>query len=79
MGKVSWTVVGLLVYAFALERVGYLVVTFAFLTFLFWMLWEAPKRWAPILALALLTTFISFVVFDRWFALQLPKGLLRWP
>jgi len=79
LGRVAWTVVALLIYAFALERVGYLLVTFAFLTFLFGMLWEAPRRWAPILALAVLTAIVSFVVFDRWFALQLPKGLFRWP
>ena len=77
--NVVWTVVALLVYAYALERLGYILVTFAFLGFLFWMLWESPKRWVAILGLALVATVVSYIVFDRWFALQLPKGLLQWP
>lgn len=69
-------VAALLVYAVALERAGYVVVTFCFIAFLFWLLWERPRNWLGILGGAALTTAVTFFVFDRWFQLQLPKGLL---
>jgi len=76
--QVLGTVVALMIYALTLERLGYGIVTFVFLSFLFGLLWEPPKRWGSIIGLALAATVVSYVVFDRWFALQLPKGVLPW-
>ena len=78
-GKVVAVVVALLIYAWLLERAGYVTVTFCFVGFLFWLLWEPPKTWVAILGGAAATTLVTYVVFDRWFSLQLPKGWLPLP
>jgi putative tricarboxylic transport membrane protein len=75
-GSVASVIVSLLVYAFALERVGFVLTTFVFTTFSFWLLAEDRSQWLRILAGSLLATVISYIVFTRLFGLQLPKGWL---
>lgn len=71
--------VALLIYVFILAPVGYLLATFFLLVFLFRIMGEGEekKKWISIVGSAAFTSFVSYLVFSRWFALQFPKGLIR--
>jgi len=62
----------LFVYAFALERVGFVVATFALLLFFFKVL--ERQRWVMALAGSLVTAFVTYLVFKVWLQVQLPAG-----
>jgi putative tricarboxylic transport membrane protein len=68
--------VALIAYALALETVGYIVVTFVFTAVLFRILADDRPRWLAVLGGAAATAIFTYVVFDRMFAVQLPKGLI---
>lgn len=38
------------------------------------MKWLGRYRWAPVLAIAIGVPIVTFVVFERWFLVPLPKG-----
>ena len=76
-GKAMLAVAALVAYALSFEKAGYLLTTFVFTGFLFWMLRDGEPNWPAILGGALLASVITYVVFDRWFSLQLPKGPIR--
>lgn len=73
-GRVGWMLMGLLLYALALEFLGYLVTTFlllgAFLAIL------GQRRWAVVLAFAVLATGGSYALFSLWLRVPLPRGVL---
>lgn len=73
-GRVAGMVAGLLLYALALEFLGYLVTTFlllgAFLAIL------GQRRWAVVLAFAVLATGGSYALFSLWLRVPLPRGVL---
>ena len=84
-GKRLWRAasffVALLLYNFLLEPVGYLLTTFFFLTFLFWVTMGEGKgkkaEWVLILGGAALTSFLSYLIFSRLFMLMFPRGLIK--
>lgn len=43
----------------------------------FYMRWVGHHRWAAVLAVAILTPVIAFVIFERWFLVPMPKGPLE--
>lgn len=71
------TLAALLVYALVLEKVGYLLVTFAFILFLFRVI--EPQRWPVAILGAILTAGVSDAIFNVWLQTQLPDGvILAW-
>lgn len=68
----------LLIYIFLLNVVGYLLITFFCLVLLCSILkeGEGKRKWISILGISSLTSFVTYVVFSRWFSLQFPKGLI---
>lgn len=70
--KVVATMATLFVYAFALERVGFVITTFVLLLFFFKAL--ERQRWATALAGSLATAFVTYLVFKVWLQVQLPAG-----
>jgi len=66
------TLAALLVYAFALDAVGFGVATFLLITFLFRAI--EPQRWIVALGGALLTVVVTHVVFRIWLGVRLPIG-----
>ena len=64
-------------YVFAMPRVGYRVATFVFVAVLAAVL-EPPRgrRWALVLAVALGTSALTYVVFERYLFVLLPRGSL---
>ena len=70
--KIVATMAALFVYAFLLERVGFVAATFALLLFFFKAL--ERQRWVPALAGSLVTALVTYLVFKVWLNVQLPAG-----
>lgn len=76
--QVAIIFIGLVIYVFFLNPLGYLLATFFFLLFLFWIIKEDMKgEWITISGIAALASCTTYLIFSRWFALQFPKGLIR--
>ncbi|MBI4635562.1 MAG: tripartite tricarboxylate transporter TctB family protein [Candidatus Rokubacteria bacterium] len=65
-------------YVLALPHLGYRIATFAFVTILQATLEppQRPARWALVLAVALLTTLVTYYVFEGYLSVLLPRGRL---
>ena len=71
--KVIGTLAGLLVYALALESLGFLLATFALL--LFFLMALQRQRWLVAMGGALATSLVTHLVFKVWLGVNLPAGL----
>jgi uncharacterized membrane protein YhaH (DUF805 family) len=74
MKKPLMLVGGLIVYTFLLKLFGYIVMTFALVYFLFFMM--QPKKWRTDLFFAALVSVLSFLLFDVLLRVRLPAGVL---
>jgi hypothetical protein len=70
--KIVAALAALLVYALGLERLGFVVATFALLLFFFKVL--ERQRWGSALAGSLVTALLTYLVFKVWLTVQLPAG-----
>ncbi len=73
--KMMLTVVALLVYAGAMNYLGFLISTFIFLAFLLRVI--EPQRWSVALLGSALASAIFYSLFEIGLQSQLPKGILR--
>jgi len=71
--KVILVIILLLIYAILLPSLGYLIMTFALMVFLFGVLGR-PKLWVQIMA-AFITSLVTYLIFYAWLQVQLPKGI----
>jgi hypothetical protein len=71
-GKVIWTLIGLFVYTFALETLGFVPATFLLMLFLFKAV--DPLRWPAAVVGSLVTTVLTYVIFKFWLQVSLPSG-----
>jgi putative tricarboxylic transport membrane protein len=71
--KVILIAASLFIYGLFLNRLGYLISTFALMTLLFSVV-ERSKLWIQAAA-ALVTTLATYTTFNFWLGVQLPKGL----
>jgi putative tricarboxylic transport membrane protein len=76
--RVVWVVLSLAGYTLFVSSVGYLLVTFALLFFLFAMLQKGKKRWLSAAATAAAVSVVTYLVFSVWFKLSLPAGWIVW-
>jgi putative tricarboxylic transport membrane protein len=65
--------ISMFIYILLLTRVGYLIMTFALLVFLFRLV-ERSKPWAAVV-FALITVTATYLLFYVWLDVQLPRGL----
>jgi hypothetical protein len=73
------TVMSLVVYGFFLEILGYNIATFLVMWVLFYLFYERGRRQLIMSGLAsLMTTGITYVVFEIWLRSQLPHGFFPW-
>ncbi len=72
--KLFYAAGSLLIYAAMLERVGFLLMTLLLLLFLFRKI--EPQTWKVTIALSIVASMGSYLVFDRLLQAQLPKGFL---
>jgi hypothetical protein len=73
--KVILTLGALLIYAFLLESLGYVLATFLLMFFLFRAI--EPQRWPVVILGSIVTSLVTYVVFRLWLQVQLPMGFWR--
>jgi putative tricarboxylic transport membrane protein len=71
-GKVILVVSSLLIYSILLNTLGYLVTTFGLMLLLFGLTGR-PRVWSW-LGSALLTAWLTYLIFYFWLNVQLPRG-----
>lgn len=74
-GRALTVMMTLFVYASLLERVGFLLMTFGLVAFLFAL--GGVNRWVSI-AGALVTVILAYVIFHFGLQVQFPRGVLAW-
>jgi hypothetical protein len=72
LGRVVATLLALLVYAFVLETLGFVVSTFLLIAFLFRAI--EPQPWVVAMGGAAATAGVTHLVFRVWLRVQLPSG-----
>jgi putative tricarboxylic transport membrane protein len=78
MGEMKWTkialvLLSLLLYAFFLERLGFVLTTFVLLSFL--LGWIERTSWVRSLEVASAAALASYAIFELWLKIRLPKGI----
>jgi putative tricarboxylic transport membrane protein len=71
--KVILVFLALLVYALLLPTIGYLIMTFCLLVFLFSII--ERSRWWVRAVFALITVTATYLIFYLWLEVQLPRGI----
>ena len=74
VGKVFYVLSLLVVYTLVLKYLGFLVSTFLLLSLLFRV--KATYRLLKVVIMAFLITAGSYLLFEVWLKVQLPKGIL---
>ena len=77
MGEVNWTkialvLLSLLLYAFFLERLGFVLTTFVLVSFLLGCVEDT--NWFRSLGVASAAVLASYAIFELWLKIRLPKG-----
>ncbi|MGH7798455.1 MAG: tripartite tricarboxylate transporter TctB family protein [Candidatus Binatia bacterium] len=77
MGQMNWTkialvLLSLLLYAFFLERLGFVLTTFVLLSFLLGCIEDT--HWLRSIGIAGAAALASYAIFELWLEIRLPKG-----
>lgn len=72
--KIVMATIGLFMYIFSFEYLGFALITFLFMVYL--MIFVDRQRWMTVIAVAILTATLSYSVFVYLLKVELPKGLL---
>ena len=78
VGQINWAkitlvLLSLLLYAYFLERLGFLMTTFVLLSFL--LGWIDNTSWGRSLTVAGGAALACFAIFELWLKIRLPKGI----
>jgi putative tricarboxylic transport membrane protein len=78
MGEMNWAKIALvlltlLLYAFFLERLGFVLTTFILMSFLLGCI--ESTNWVRSLGVAGAAALASYAIFELWLKIRLPKGL----
>jgi putative tricarboxylic transport membrane protein len=71
--KIIYILVALLLYAFLLEFLGYLIATFLLMVFLFRAV--EKQKWSVVIFGSIISSLITYALFKIWLQVQLPTGL----
>ena len=72
--KVLWVLIGLLLYGGLMDSLGFLIATFLLMAFL--LRFIEPQPWRTVFTWTLIGSLGSYLVFEVWMKLRLPKGFL---
>ena len=72
--KLIFVALGLLIYTFFLDIVGFLICTF--LLILFFIRFVGSENWFKSIIGAILTSIFCYLLFDKWLQANLPRGIL---
>jgi len=75
--KIGLVVLTLFLYGILLEYLGFLLCTFIALLFLLRVI--ETQKWSSSISFAVITTVVSYAVFELSLKSQFPKGILPWP
>jgi putative tricarboxylic transport membrane protein len=73
--KIALVLLSLLLYAFFLERLGFVLTTFVLVSFLLSCIGDT--NWVRSLGVASAAALASFAIFELWLKIRLPKGIFR--
>ncbi|MGH8546596.1 MAG: tripartite tricarboxylate transporter TctB family protein [Gammaproteobacteria bacterium] len=59
----------------AIAVVGFYVTAFLYLSLYIW--WTGKKHWSVTLSMSVLFPFAIYLIFEKWFLIPLPKGILE--
>jgi putative tricarboxylic transport membrane protein len=71
-GKILLVIVALILYGVLMDYVGFLILTFLLMAFLLRTI--EPQPWKAVIGWALFGSIGSYLVFEIWMKLRLPKG-----
>jgi hypothetical protein len=71
--KVISVLISLFIYIILLPQIGYLIMTFGLLVFLFSII-ERSRLWVQVV-FALITVIVTYIIFYVWLDVQLPRGM----
>lgn len=74
MTKLILVLISLFLYAFLMEKIGFIPVTLLLFIFLLGVI--EKKRWHLVIFVSIMVTVIAYLIFETWLQSQLPKGLL---
>lgn len=72
--KLIFVALGLFIYTFFLDVVGFLICTF--LLILFFIRFVGSENWLKSIVGAILTSILCYLLFDKWLQANLPRGIL---
>ena len=73
--KILLALIGLLFFWQGLGYLGFLLTTFLFIIFLLRVI--EPQKWLTVLTTSILTTGITYIVFNMLLKVRLPAGILK--
>jgi hypothetical protein len=71
--KIGLTFCAILVFCFALQKIGFIISASVLMGILMWV-YEAERKW--IVPVSIVTAISFYIVFDRLLGLNLPTGIL---
>jgi putative tricarboxylic transport membrane protein len=71
--KLVLSVLMLIVYAFLLELLGFIIDSFLLIIFLTWYM--GSQTWKKSLLCGVLSSILSYLLFETWLKAQLPRGI----
>jgi hypothetical protein len=74
--RLIYTILLLAAYGLVLQPLGYLLTTFLAMFGLFYD--RGTNRFVPSFLASLLTVGMTYLVFETWLRVQLPRGILPW-
>ena len=73
-GRILLVIIALVLYGFLLDYIGFLILTLLLMAFLLRAI--EPQPWKVVIGWALFGSIGSYLVFEIWMKLRLPKGFL---
>ena len=73
--KSVYIVMALLIFLFTFETLGFIISTI--ITMFLLHIIVSQRNWLIALSEAILTSFVSYIVFALWLGVQLPRGLIE--
>jgi hypothetical protein len=70
--KIAWILVGLVLYAYTFETIGFLLATFCLMIFLFRAV--DPLSWPFTIGGSIASSLLTYWIFKMWLQVQLPAG-----
>jgi len=74
--KVILTLLAIFVYIFLLEKIGFIIATILYLFIQFNIFYKDSKKIILYLGISIITSFLIYYAFLKYFSLMLPRGIL---